>query len=107
RARRHRQCAVRHRCARRHERALTGSRRPTAGRLRGDPADRRHRPGEPARRERLMRLRAPAPGDAEAVAALVIAGHIADVGEAAYSLEDLRDDWAASGFELARDAVVA
>jgi mycothiol synthase len=54
-----------------------------------------------------MRLRAPTPADAEAVAALVIAGDIADVGEADYSLGALQDEWAASGFELGRDAVVA
>jgi mycothiol synthase len=54
-----------------------------------------------------MPLRAPTPGDAEAVAALVIAGDIADLGEPDYTLDDLRDEWSASGFELARDAVVA
>jgi mycothiol synthase len=54
-----------------------------------------------------MRLRPPAPADAEAVAALVIAVDVAEVGEADYTLEDLREEWAAPGFDLAEDAVVA
>jgi mycothiol synthase len=54
-----------------------------------------------------MRLRPPAPADAEAVTALVIAVDEAEVGEADYTLEDLREDWAAPGFDLAEDAVVA
>jgi mycothiol synthase len=54
-----------------------------------------------------MRLRAPAPEDAEAVAKLVIAGDVADIGEPDYTLEDLHDEWAAKGFELAADAVLA
>jgi mycothiol synthase len=55
----------------------------------------------------VIRLRPPTEADAEAVAALVIAADVADLGEPDYSLEDLRDEWAASEFELARDAVVA
>ena len=54
-----------------------------------------------------MRLRPPRPDDAEAVAALVIAGDVADVGEADYTLGDLQDEWSASDFVLERDAVVA
>jgi mycothiol synthase len=54
-----------------------------------------------------MDLRPPRPAEAEAVAALVIAGDIADVGEADYTLGDLEDEWSASDFDLARDAVVA
>jgi mycothiol synthase len=55
----------------------------------------------------VIRLRPPRPEEAEAVAALVIAGDIADVGEADYSVGALRDEWAASNFSLERDAVVA
>jgi len=52
-------------------------------------------------------LRPPRPDEAEAVAALVIAGDVADVGEADYTLGDLLDEWAAGEFVLERDAVVA
>lgn len=51
-------------------------------------------------------MRAPTAADAEACAALVIKGDIADLGEADYTLEDLRDEWAASDFDLANDAVM-
>lgn len=51
-------------------------------------------------------IRPPQPGDAEAIAKLVIAGDIADIGEPDYTLEDLRDEWAARDFDLATDAVV-
>jgi ribosomal protein S18 acetylase RimI-like enzyme len=54
-----------------------------------------------------MRLRPPAAGDAAAVAALVIAVDIAEVGEADYTLADLQEEWAAPGFDLAADAVLA
>lgn len=54
-----------------------------------------------------MRLRPPVPADAEAVTALVIAVDEAEVGEADYTLADLREDWAAPDFDLSRDAVVA
>jgi mycothiol synthase len=54
-----------------------------------------------------MRLRAPTDADAEAVATLVIAGDVADIGEPDYTLEDLHDEWAATDFELAADAVLA
>jgi mycothiol synthase len=55
----------------------------------------------------MTALRPPRPAEAEAVAALIVAGDVADVGVPDYSLGDLQDQWAASGFELARDAVVA
>lgn len=55
----------------------------------------------------MIRLRPPTPDDAEAVAALVIACDIADLGEPDYSLGTLHDEWAARDFTLARDAVVA
>jgi mycothiol synthase len=51
-------------------------------------------------------IRPPQPDDAEAVAKLVIAGDIADLGEPDYTLEDLKDEWNARDFDLARDAVV-
>jgi len=54
-----------------------------------------------------MRLRPPTAADADAVAALVIAVDEAEIGEADYTLEDLREEWAAPGFDLARDAVLA
>jgi mycothiol synthase len=51
-------------------------------------------------------MRAPAAADAEAIAELVIAGDVEDVGEPDYTLNDLHADWAAPGFDLATDAVV-
>lgn len=51
-------------------------------------------------------IRPPADADAEAIAKLVIAGDIADIGEPDYTLADLRDEWAAEGFDRAADAVV-
>ena len=51
-------------------------------------------------------IRPPQPDDAEAVAKLVIASDIAEIGEPDYTLEDLRDEWAARDFDLATDAVV-
>ncbi len=51
-------------------------------------------------------MRPPADADAEAVAKLVIAGDVADLGEPDYSLADLRDEWSAAGFDLAKDAVI-
>jgi mycothiol synthase len=55
----------------------------------------------------VIHLRSPRTEEAEAVAALVIAGDVADVGEPDYTLGDLLDEWAASDFVLERDAVVA
>jgi mycothiol synthase len=51
-------------------------------------------------------IRPPQPGDAEAVAKLVIAADIADIGEPDYTLDDLRDEWSARDFDLATDAMV-
>ncbi len=51
-------------------------------------------------------IRPPQPDDAEAIAKLVIAGDIAEIGEPDYTLDDLRDEWAARDFDLATDAVV-
>jgi mycothiol synthase len=54
-----------------------------------------------------IRLRAPEPGDAEAVLAVIVARDRADLGVADFTLDDLRDWWGASDFDLATDAVVA
>jgi mycothiol synthase len=51
-------------------------------------------------------IRPPAEADADAVAKLVIAGDVADLGEPDYTLADLRDEWAAADFDLDADAVV-
>jgi mycothiol synthase len=53
-----------------------------------------------------MRLRAPVPGDAPAVLAVMVARDMADLGAPDYTLEDLRDEWSLSDFNLATDAVV-
>jgi mycothiol synthase len=54
-----------------------------------------------------MRLRPPTQSDDEAVLALVVARDVADFGVPDYTLEDLRDEWRASDFDLSVDAVVA
>jgi ribosomal protein S18 acetylase RimI-like enzyme len=54
-----------------------------------------------------MRLRPPAPADAEAVSALLIAVDEAEVGEADSTLADVLQEWAAPDFDLTRDAVLA
>jgi len=51
-------------------------------------------------------MRAATEADAEACASLVIKGDIADLGEADYTLADLRDEWAAGDFDLAGDTVL-
>jgi ribosomal protein S18 acetylase RimI-like enzyme len=51
-----------------------------------------------------MRLRAPEPDDAPAVLKLIVARDVADLGRPDYTLEDVRADWAAPGFDPARDA---
>jgi GNAT superfamily N-acetyltransferase len=51
-----------------------------------------------------FRRRPPAPGDAPAVAAIVIAYERSLYGETAYSLDDLRAEW--EGLDLERDALV-
>ncbi len=55
----------------------------------------------------MIRLRPPEPGDAEAVLAVLVARDMADLGAPDFTLEDLRDEWQASEFELAVDAIVA
>ena len=54
-----------------------------------------------------MRLRAPVPGDAPAVLAVLAARDLADLGVVDYTLEDLREEWQGSDVELDRDARVA
>jgi mycothiol synthase len=44
--------------------------------------------------------------DAERAAELVIAGDTAEIGEPDYSLDELRDEWSETGFDLSADAVV-
>jgi mycothiol synthase len=66
----------------------------------------RHRDRADEETRHLGVIRPPQPEDAEAVAKLVIASDIAEIGEPDYTLEDLRDEWAARDFDLATDAVV-
>jgi mycothiol synthase len=54
-----------------------------------------------------MRLRPPVPADLDAVYEVIRARDIADHGEPDYTLEDLRDEWAADAFDLHSLAVVA
>lgn len=54
-----------------------------------------------------MRLRPPSESDDEAVLAVLVARDIADFGAPDYTLEDLRDEWRATEFDLGADAVVA
>src|SRR4051812_15695996 len=51
-----------------------------------------------------MRLRAATPEDARAAADLVIAGDIAQIGEADYSLGDLEDEWRV--LDAAKDTLI-
>jgi mycothiol synthase len=51
-----------------------------------------------------VRFRAPIPDDAPAVLAVLTARELADLGVPMYTLEDLRDEWRASDFDLAHDA---
>jgi mycothiol synthase len=51
-------------------------------------------------------LRAPAPSDAEAVLAVLVARDVEDLGAPDYTLADLRDEWDGHGFVLADDARV-
>ena len=55
----------------------------------------------------MIRLRPATEADAPRAAELVMAVDIAEVGEPDYSLQDLREEWAEPGFDLAQDAVVA
>jgi mycothiol synthase len=54
-----------------------------------------------------VRLRPPTRDDDQAVLAVLVARDVADLGVPDYTLEDLRDDWRASDFDLGTDAVVA
>jgi mycothiol synthase len=54
-----------------------------------------------------MWLRAPVPGDAPAVLAVLQARDAIDHGGLDYTLGDLRDEWQGAEFDLASDAVVA
>lgn len=54
----------------------------------------------------MIRLRPATEADAPRAAELVIAVDVAEMGEPDYSLEDLHDEWAEPGFELARDAAI-
>lgn len=54
-----------------------------------------------------MRLRAPVPGDAPAVLAVLQARDAVDRGGLDYTLGDLLDEWHGAEFDLASDAVVA
>jgi mycothiol synthase len=54
-----------------------------------------------------VRFRAPVLEDAPAVLAVLVARDSADLGAPDFTLEDLRDAWRATDFELAADAVLA
>ncbi len=53
-----------------------------------------------------MRLRPPAPGDAPAIVAVLVARDVADRDEVDTSLGEVLDEWHASDFDLATDARV-
>lgn len=55
----------------------------------------------------LMRYRAPMPHDAMAVLEVLVARDIADLGVPDHTLDELRDEWRESGFDLASDGLVA
>src|SRR5205823_2166026 len=65
------------------------------------------RPAGRLRYVRQMRFRVPVPEDAASVLALVVARDMVDLGAPDYTLEDLRDAWSRSDFDLAADAIVA
>jgi mycothiol synthase len=54
-----------------------------------------------------MRLRPPTQADDTAVLAVIVARDTVDLGAPDYTLDDLRDEWRATEFDLAADAVVA
>jgi ribosomal protein S18 acetylase RimI-like enzyme len=54
-----------------------------------------------------MQVRAPQPGDEDAVLDLIVARDVADLGRPDYTLDDVRADWTAPGVDLARDAWIA
>ena len=49
-------------------------------------------------------VRAPTPADAEAVLAVILARDAEDIGRPDFTLDDLREEWAHPGLDLARDA---
>jgi len=52
-------------------------------------------------------LRAATRAEAQAIAEVIIASDIAELGAAEYSVEDVLDDWKRAGFTLETDAQVA
>jgi mycothiol synthase len=52
------------------------------------------------------RLRAPAPGDLDAVADVLIADELAEAGQVVLGVDFVRDEWSRVGFDLATDAWV-
>ena len=52
------------------------------------------------------RLRAPAPGDLDAVADVLIADELDEAGQIVLGVDFLRDEWSRVGFDLATDAWV-
>ena len=52
------------------------------------------------------RLRAPAPGDLDAVADALIVTELDEAGQAVLGTDFVRDEWSRVGFELAADAWV-
>jgi len=50
------------------------------------------------------RLRAPAPGDLDAVAGVLIADELDEVGQIVLGADFLRAEWSRPGFDLAADA---
>jgi hypothetical protein len=52
------------------------------------------------------RLRAPAPGDLDAVADVLIADELGRAGQVVLGVDFVRDEWSRVGFDLATDAWV-
>jgi mycothiol synthase len=52
------------------------------------------------------RVRAPAPGDLDAIAEVLVAGDLADTGESVLEADFVRDQWSRPGFDLAADAFI-
>jgi mycothiol synthase len=52
------------------------------------------------------RLRAPAPGDLDAVAEVLIADELGEAGQVVLGTGFVRDEWSRVGFDLATDAWV-
>lgn len=53
-----------------------------------------------------MHLRAPSSADASAIFEVILERDLADLGFADFTLEDLREEWSRSGFDLTADAVL-